>query len=157
MSRYSALVWPLTPRAIATHRPTPDQWAAEVALGWYSDGSSYSTDTIEGVRIGITGKAYRPDLPANLHDFRYRVIRRLVAARLIDDARRLAMRAAADWDHWQGLRDATKHLEGVAGLRARARCAVRYYAIRWTGAKYTRPQSFEVYPHVDRDELVAEA
>jgi len=157
VSSYNALAWPLTPRAISQHQPTPDQWAAEVSLGWHSDGSSFSTDTIEGVRIGITGKAYRPDLPANLHDFRYRVIRRLVAADLIDDRRRLAMRAAADWDHWQGLRDATKHLDGIAGLRARARCAVRYYSIRWGGARYTKPVGFEVYPHVDLNDFAPEA
>ena len=59
-------------------RPTRDEWEAELNLGWAGpDGSSSSLDDIEGVRIGITSRDYRHvDLPANRHDFYYRLGRK---------------------------------------------------------------------------------
>lgn len=61
-----------------------------VWLGFKSDGSSYSPDVIEGIRIGRTGTDYRPDLPASLHDARFFAARN--HDRLIDELvrRRLA-------------------------------------------------------------------
>jgi hypothetical protein len=60
-------------------RPTHKEWQRELDLGWRgSDGSSSSTDTIMGVRIGITSDSYEyVDLPGNRHDFYYRLGRRL--------------------------------------------------------------------------------
>ena len=51
--------------------PTQEQWEEAVSQGFSPDGSSNSTDTIFGVRIGRTSTDYLPGLPANLHDFRY--------------------------------------------------------------------------------------
>ena len=55
--------------------PTKRRWLEEIRAGWPGpDGSSFSTDTICGVRIGVTSAdwEYRK-LPANLHDWRYRL------------------------------------------------------------------------------------
>lgn len=59
-------------------RPTAEEWAAELEAGWPgSDGSSMSTDTIMGVRIGKTSRSYSTvDLPGNRHDWYYRQARR---------------------------------------------------------------------------------
>ena len=59
-------------------RPTAAEWRAELEAGWPGpDGSSMSTDTIMGVRIGTTSRSFRHvDLPANRHDYYYRLARR---------------------------------------------------------------------------------
>jgi hypothetical protein len=58
--------------------PTRDEWVAELINGWAGpDGSSNSPDDLMGVRIGVTSRSYtHAHLPANLHDWRYRLGRR---------------------------------------------------------------------------------
>ena len=58
--------------------PTAEEWQRELNEGWQgSDGSTSSTDTIFGVRIGITGRNHANHaLPATLHDWHYRLGRR---------------------------------------------------------------------------------
>lgn len=84
-------------------RPTWAEWEAELEAGWAgSDGSSMSTDTIMGVRIGTTSQScHHVDLPGNRHDWYYRLGRRwrLPAAwrREADRAyRRMCVRACHD-------------------------------------------------------------
>jgi hypothetical protein len=62
-------------------RPTKEAWRAELVKGWHGpNGSSWSFDSIFGVRIGKTSVQYRyASLPANLHDWRYQQLRRLQA------------------------------------------------------------------------------
>ncbi len=83
------------PQSIETFiaRPRAGAWNQELRAGWAGpDGSSMSTDTIMGVRIGITSRSYKyVDLPANRHDWYYRLGRRY---RLPS-----GYRAAADWSY----------------------------------------------------------
>jgi hypothetical protein len=68
------------PKTIATFLRPPSYraWQKELEAGWPGpDGSSMSTDTIMGVRIGLTSPSYEhSDLPANRHDWMYRLARR---------------------------------------------------------------------------------
>jgi hypothetical protein len=140
------LWWPSTPEEFATHNPSPEHWACELASGWQgSDGSSASLDDIEGIRVGKTGRDYLPGLPANLHDFHYRVIRRLAARQMIDDRTRRAMRAAADLRHYTGLLAQVSVLIGWSGWKARRRAGARYQALRWFGDRHSRPTTAEAY------------
>jgi len=144
----AGLAWPHTVQEIRERIPTASEWVAEVALGFRSDGSTWSTDHVQGVRIGQTGTAYRPELPANLHDYRYRVIRRLVYCRHIDERTRVAMRHAADLAHWEDLRFRVRSLPTLRRWIAFRRCAVRYYMVRLTADRFTLPRSGESYPSV---------
>jgi hypothetical protein len=58
--------------------PTEAQWNRELRDGWAGpDGSTGSTDSIFTVRIGRTSPHYRwHKLPANRHDWLYRLARR---------------------------------------------------------------------------------
>lgn len=138
--------WPTTTREFATHEPTFEQWQAELDSGWTgSDGSSSSLDDIEGLEIGKTGTEYRPDLPANHHDFDYRVIRRLMAHYDIGEKERSELQAAADAKHYAGLLKKVAVLIGFDGWKARNRAWVRYQALRWFGRKHTLPRFGEAF------------
>lgn len=140
------LWWPRTAQEIAEHYPTAQEWYAETESGWPPcDGSSCSLDDVEGIRVGISGGDYRPDLPANHHDYDYRVIRRLVALLQIDEQTRRAMQKAADTKHWLGLQRKVAVLIGVSGWKARARARVRYSALRVLGRRSTMPRKSEAY------------
>ena len=114
--------------------PTPEEWRREFEyFGWSgSDGSSSSSDNIEGIQIGKTSRKIGDiGYPANLHDWRYQMGRRKVLP--------AECRKAAD----QGYRDdcllSVAILIGFSGWKARVRCRWRYYALRvfggfaWTG------------------------
>jgi hypothetical protein len=59
-------------------KPTKDEWDQKVAAYWFSDGSSKSTDTIFGSKIGRTGTEYSIfDTAAGAHDWRYEKLRDL--------------------------------------------------------------------------------
>lgn len=113
-------------------RPTKDEWNDELAEGWAPgpDGSSLSTDTIFGCRIGCTSPNWTDGMryAANLHDFRYRVGRRL---NLGDEYRQ-----AADVEHRQLL---LLKVNGAFGrwnpvrYAARGRCHLRYAGLRVGG------------------------
>jgi hypothetical protein len=109
--------------------PTLEEWEAEIAAGWPGpDGSTSSLDDVEGVRIGISS----PDfmwalLPANLHDWRYRLSRRCGGLPK-------AWRQAADAAYRDGC--AQRVRETLIGWRVWAgarRAEVRYVGLRWFG------------------------
>lgn len=141
-----ALWMPESTAEFRAHKPTFEQWQAELASGWTgSDGSTSSLDDIEGVQIGVTGTDHRPDLPANHHDFDYRVLRRLGAHYLIDEYERADLQAAADAKHYAGLLEKVAVLVGWNGWKARARAWGRYQALRWFGRRHTLPRHGEAY------------
>lgn len=134
MTLNRALWWPTCAEQVATHAPTREQWAAETASGWPpSDGSTASLDDLEGIQIGVSGAAYRPDLPANHHDYDCRVIRRLLFSGQIDLATAREMRAAADRKHYAGLLRCVSVLIGWSGWWARRRAYGRYLGLRAFG------------------------
>lgn len=121
-------------------------WESELRSGWPGpDGSSCSLDNVEGIKIGETTRDYRPDLPANLHDFRYRVIRRLRAWNLIDSKQAAELRALADQEHYTKLMESVSILVGWNGWKARQRVRARYYALRLFGRRSTLPRGDETY------------
>ena len=69
-------------------KPSRALWQFCVDNGFEADGASWSPDILSGVRIGLTGTDFRPDLPANLHDLRFFMSR---------ESTRLAL--AAERDH----------------------------------------------------------
>lgn len=114
-------------------RPVYNAWRAELADGWPGpDGSSQSTDTIMGVRIGRTSRLFRyVDLPANRHDWYYRLGRKW---RLPEAWRRAADKVYRDLC----LERCRAELVGwKLALRpvAVARCHGRYAALR-AGARF---------------------
>lgn len=140
------LWWPRTATEMAEHCPTEAEWEAERDSGWPPcDGSSWSFDDVEGIRVGRTGPEYAPQLPANHHDYDYRVIRRLVALHWIDEATRRAMQKAADGKHEGGLLEHVGILIGWSGFKARARAHWRYLVLRLVGWRSTLPRSDEAY------------
>lgn len=146
MAQPGDLWWPGSFADFAGHRPSESQWAAELASGWRgSDGSTLSLDQIEGIEIGRTGSEYLPDLPANLHDFLYRVIRRLMAHRLIDEQARARLQACADNRLHAGMLSRVHVLIGLDGWVARRRAGVRFQAVRWRGRRHTLPTGGEAY------------
>lgn len=111
-------------------RPTRGIWNRELRAGWTGpDGSSLSTDTILGVRIGATSSDYRyVDLPANRHDWLYRLGRRYDLPE--------SWRKAAD----QMYRDLSLgrcrvELRGWRRAFAVVRCHARYAGLR-AGARF---------------------
>ena len=113
-------------------RPTRNRWQAELGAGWFGpDGSSMSTDTICGVRIGVTSSEWmNVDLPANRHDWYYRLGRRY---RLGPKYREVADRAYRD----MCLACVRRSLSRWNPLRyvAVGRCHARYAGLR-AGARY---------------------
>lgn len=141
----SVLFTPRSPAELVARWPTETEWKAELESGWPgSNGSSASLDNIEGIRIGSTTTAYTPDLPANLHDFHYRVLRRL---RLVLSRKtRRAMRRAADAEHLEGLLRDVAILVGWNGWKARQRARVRWVVLRLFGWRAIWRKSDEGYP-----------
>ena len=139
-------------------RPSRGEWDAEFRLGWKGpDGSSMSTDKIMGVRIGITSPCYQyVDLPANRHDWMYRLARRL---RLPESWRATAdtlyrdlciARCRAELRGWR------RPLFPMAWFRAWARYAALRMGARfaWTGkAKRRRTAWLAEPPPPDRGPL----
>lgn len=134
MALNRTLWWPRSAEDFAEHRPRRDEWTAEVESGWPpSDGSTASLDDLEGIQIGIAGAAYRPDLPANHHDYDCRVIRRLLFSGQVDLATARQMRQVADRKHYVNLLRAVSVLVGWSGWKARRRAYVRYLGLRAFG------------------------
>lgn len=140
------LWWPETGAAFASGVPSAEQWHGERQSGWCgSNGSSASLDDIEGIEIGTTSREYRPDLPANLHDYHYRVIRRLVSTHCIGEPTRGQMQRAADRRHRAELLRKLTVLGGWSGWKARRRAQLRYRALRWFGRAATLPAASEEF------------
>lgn len=152
--------------ARAKLRPTKVDWADERASGWYgSDGSSCSFDSLFGVEIGKSSAAYHPELPANLHDFRYRVIRRLRALELISDEQAEELRLLADLEHYDGLCfcvDAALALGEIwkaTAIAAKGWAWVRFRALRALGGNAAHPnfkkgrELFIVLPEITRESM----
>ncbi len=117
--------------------PTKKQWDDELARGWDGpDGSSASTDNIGGIVIGTTSKKFSDSkLPANFHDWLYRLGRRKGLHRRF---RKAADKAYRDWCLVR-----VSVLVGYAGWKARIRCRARYRVLRavgWRAWKYEKPQ-----------------
>jgi hypothetical protein len=90
------------------------------------DGSSASLDDVEGIRIGCSDAVYRnPQLPANLHDFRYWCAR--------NHAFVPWTRQEADAEYRDGCLRLTSILIGWHGWKAKQRCWLRYYGLRVAG------------------------
>lgn len=108
--------------------PSMAAWNRELAEGWAGpDGSSRSLDDVMGVRIGVTSRSFEHSgLPANRHDWRYRLGRRY---RLPE-----AWRAAADAEYRDLCIERTD--AALVGWRrhvARWRAWGRYYILRLAG------------------------
>lgn len=124
-------------------RPSVAAWECELAGGWAGpDGSSCSLDDVEGIRIGVTARVFCL-LPANLHDFRYRCIRRLLACGKVNRAQGRALRKLADAEHWAELVLAVRVLVGFHGWKARQRAHVRWIGLRLLGARNAEPRGRE--------------
>lgn len=125
---------------LSAGRPlTQVEWANEVASGWPGpNGSSYSTDSIFGVRTGRTGSGHST-LPADVHDAWYRVLRRLHATTAVGSDEVEALRERVDGAFFAQLLS----LADLApfGLRTlfRARCFLRWRAVRRLGGLVNRP------------------
>ena len=109
--------------------PTQLQWIAALKEAWDGpDGSSSSTDTIMGVRIGRMSASHRHSkLPANLHDWRYFLGRHFVLPK--------TWRQRADAEYRDGcIRELNEHLDGFVFLTAgKAIAHLRYLALRLAG------------------------
>lgn len=111
--------------------PTREQWLAALRMGWPGpDGSSSSTDTIFGVRIGITSaKHEHASLPANLHDWRYLLGRTF---RLGEEYRQAAD-DAHPWDLWAACYAELTGWRTALLPAAWARCWTRWAVLRSAG------------------------
>jgi len=114
--------------------PTREQWETALEEAWDGpDGSSSSTDTIMGVRIGRTSPSHRYSrLPANLHDWRYFLGRHFSLP--------WAWRQRADAGYRDDcIRELDRALDGFVFLTAgKAIAWVRYIALRLAGKKAWR-------------------
>lgn len=116
--------------------PSRAEWEVAVSLGWPGpDGSSCSTDTIFGVRIGITSAEYEHAfMPANSHDWRYLLGRTF---RLGEEYRRAADQDYRDLCYELCQWELSRALWPAAWLR----CETRWAALRGFGwASFTRKQ-----------------
>jgi len=109
--------------------PSQRQWIAALREAWDGpDGSSSSTDTIMGVRIGFTSASYRYSKePANLHDWRYFLGRHFGLPK--------TWRQRADVGYRDDcIRELDQHLDGFVFLTAGKIIAhVRYFMLRLAG------------------------
>lgn len=129
---------------------TPEQWAAEIWSGWRGpNGSSYSLDTILGVRIGLTTREYTAHLPANLHDARYRVARRLRALGKVSAREAEWLRTLADLEHRKGLRQVVAQMPWYLRPYGYANVELRHMHVR-------RFASFAVQPRLDERYMALE-
>lgn len=132
-------------------KPSYEEWLAELRDGWPGpDGSSMSTDKIMGVRIGITGPEYEyADLPANRHDWYYRLGRRY---RLPESWRREADRRYRDMCIYLCKLALTGWRRWTVYPIAKARAHARYTALRtaarfaWTGKAKARAEAWNGAP-----------
>lgn len=118
---------------------TRPEWYAALRSGWPGpDGSSSSTDTIFGVRIGITSPRFEHSLlPANRHDALYFLGR---TYRLGGEYREAADAAYRDLC-WAACRAELTGWRRVLLPAAYARCWARWAALRGFGwASFTRKQ-----------------
>ena len=130
--------------------PTPEQWDAEIASGWKgSNGSSMSTDTIFGVRIGITSADYEIARgPADDHDYGYRVLRRLLFFGVIRRDEAEMMRARLDLQMRSGLIDLASECPWYFRGSYEIRCFIRWRAV-------VRAGSGSIDPAPDREQYLA--
>lgn len=92
------------------------------------DGSSNSFDSVQGIVIGSSDALFRdPQLPANLHDFRYWYAR--------NHADVPWTRQEADAEYRDGCLREVSILVGWSGWKARRQCWLRYYALRVAGRR----------------------
>ena len=125
--------------------PTRRQWEFELRLGWSGpDGSTASTDHICGVRIGKKDPDYvYHNLPANRHDWQYRLARR---TRLPKEFRILADEMYRDGCIW---RVESADIGWTLTKIAAARSWIRYYTLRaaarfaWTAKAKERNECWE--------------
>ena len=123
--------------------PTRGWWVSEVASGWPgSNGSSMSTDHIFGVRIGITSSEYSiAKGPADLHDFGYRVLRRMLWMNSLSSYEAETIRKRVDDQMYDGLISLSGEAPRVAVMTGayRIRCYARWFAVRWVGSRCIVP------------------
>ena len=117
--------------------PTRAEWEAACAAGFESNGSTFSADTIYGVKIA-NGDNRWPPLPADLHDFRY-----FCGGTELD-------RRNADQEFLDGLYARVDCLEEKSPIKweaARRRCRAYHETVRLIGstfwAKRERPEALE--------------
>lgn len=114
--------------------PSKAQWIAALKEAWDGpDGSSASTDTICGVRIGVSSASHRyAKLPANLHDWRYFLGRHFGLPK--------SWRQRADVGYREDcIREIDEHLDGFVFLTAgKAIAHFRYFVLRLFGEKAWR-------------------
>ena len=111
--------------------PTIERWLEEISEGWEGpNGSSMSSDHIMGVRIGEASTNFaHSGLPANLHDYRYRLGRRL---KLGPGHRKAADAAFRD----ECISFVVDALDGKTVIRlAIIRSWARFYALRAFGGR----------------------
>jgi hypothetical protein len=131
----------------------PSHWDAELESGWPgSNGSSCSTDRMFWMlQIGHTTREYSV-MPADLHDLRYRALRRLLATGRCSEAQWEVARRVADECFRNDMLNLMDYkLSGwyARPLRAigRERALIRYDAVRDFGASSARPRpADEGYP-----------
>lgn len=113
--------------------PSHRAWARALKAGWRGpDGSSSSTDTMMGVRIGVSHPSYRwHSYPANLHDWRYYLGR--------SHGLGPRYRHAADVEYRAGCKAALRaSLEGPFLWLGLLRADLRYIALRLFGGSAFR-------------------
>jgi len=114
--------------------PSQAQWIAALREAWDGpDGSSASTDTICGVRIGVMSASHRhAKQPANLHDWRYFLGRHFSLPK--------PWRQRADVGYRDDcIREIDQHLDGFVFLTLGKLIAWgRYFALRLFGSKAWR-------------------
>lgn len=135
----------ITPLTLSefTRLPTAAEWQSEIDDGWPGpDGSSSSTDTIMGVRIGITSASVEDvDLPANHHDWMYRLGRKFQ----LDAPWRLAADLCYRNECLQRVKAAFVWYNPIRAIGV-ARCWARYAGLRvgakfaWTAKALTRKE-----------------
>lgn len=116
-------------------RPTKEAWRAELNGGWNGpDGSSWSFDSIFGVRIGKTSVQHRyAHLPANLHDWRYQQLRRLLAGGVPRKVLRRLQRKADREYRLDCIESVRKALIGWRAYLVKPFAWHRYYWLRLLG------------------------
>lgn len=127
--------------------PTKERWNKEIEKGWSGpDGSSKSFDTIFGVRIGETSTDHRDaHLPANLHDWRYQMLRRLrVSGWPLEFLN--GLQALADMEYRKGcIRRVDLALDGFRVHLAKVTAWRRWSVLRLLG--FTAWRYSDPYPH----------
>ena len=125
--------------ALGRRHLTPMEWAAELKAGWPGpNGSSFSSDSIFGVVIGQTSRNYSM-LPADQHDAGYRVLRRLNATTTIAEFELEQLRRRVDDQFFDDLWSMAGGAWTGTRTLYRARCWLRWRAVRRLGGLVNRP------------------